>query len=103
MQDGDDPERHLLLWCVRDQIFADPNESERAGSQIRPAVTLMRQRNQPGNLPQKFCYHAIGGIKIVRTDELPDFVQIELRLRVERVSGHEPDFKRRAAALLSRK
>ncbi len=61
------------------------------------------KRNQGTNGGEDFPNHPVGGIRAIGADELPNFVEINAGLGVERVSGHEPGCNRRAAALLSRK
>ena len=61
------------------------------------------KRHKIGYGCQDFRNHPIGGVETIRTDELPHFVEVKAGLRVERISGHEPGCKPRAAALFSRK
>ena len=61
------------------------------------------KRHKSGYGCQNFRNHPVGGVETIRADELLDFVEVNAGFRVERVSGHEPDCKPRAAALFSRK
>jgi hypothetical protein len=47
--------------------------------------------------------HPVGDVEIIRADEFPNLVKVNVGFRVEIVSGHEPGCERRAAALFSRK
>ena len=62
----------------------------------------MREANEHVDPAQKVCNHSIGGIETILGDEIPNTIEIKLRLRMKAVSGHEPGVDRRAA-LFSRR
>lgn len=63
----------------------------------------MWKRNGGANGGEDFVNDAVGGVKAVGADILPDFYKIETRFRVKRIAGQEPGWSRRTAALFSRK
>jgi hypothetical protein len=47
-----------------------------ARGQVAPAVTLVRKRNQNVNRAKNILNHPVGGIQILRRNELPNFVKV---------------------------
>jgi hypothetical protein len=61
----------------------------------------MRERHQNVNRAQNILDHPIGGIEVVRRNEFPNFVKINLGLGVKIVPGHEGSARR--ATLFARR
>ena len=80
----------------------DDGKTQWTRSQVRASVPLMRKRYKRVDPPQKICNHSIGGIETILGDEIPNPIEIKLRLRMKIVARHDPGVDRRAA-LFSRK
>jgi hypothetical protein len=66
-------------------------------------MTLAGNGYKTVNGSQNLCDNLVGSIWIIRANEFLYFVQVHYGSRVEAVSNYEPDCKRRAVALFSRK
>ena len=102
MHDSDNPEG-LFVRRVGNQVFAYQNEAHGPRSEVRAFVALIGKWNQSPNGCENFRNRSVGGVEIIRANELPNLVEVNTGFRVKVVSGHEPGCERRAAALFSRK
>src|SRR5208283_1216691 len=102
MQNCDNPQG-IFVRRVGDQVLANQKKPKGPLGEVRTFVALSWKRRCGRNGRYDFRDHAVGCVQVIRTNELPNLVEVRTGLRMEGIPDHEPGCERRAAALLSRK
>ncbi len=98
MKNSDAPQR-LFIRRVGNQVVPDPLETHGVAGEIRTSVARMREWHKSANGGENFCDHAVSGVQVVGTNELPNFIKVRTSFRMKLVAAHD----RRAFSLFSRK
>jgi hypothetical protein len=97
----DNPQR-FSVGHVGNHIFVHRGKAQRARSQVRAFVALVRERDKGVDAGQNIRNQLVGGVEIIVGDKIPNLIKVPRRLQVEVVAAHEPYCDRRVA-LFSRK
>jgi len=82
-----DPQR-VFIRGVGDEVIPNWQEPERSLRQVLPGMTKLRKTNGGPNGIQNFFNDTTGGAGILRTNILPDLVELELRFWMKRETSH---------------
>jgi hypothetical protein len=80
--------------AINHEVSADGPEQNREGGQVFSPVSHAGGLAEGLKRIEQFFDPAIGGVDIVRRDELPDIVQIEFRINAENVTAYARGFRR---------
>jgi hypothetical protein len=80
----------FFIRRVRNQKIPNGMKTQWSRSQIGAAVTHLRKGDESTNRFMDFLKNTVSGIRVVGSDEFPDFVQVSERVWMENKSDHEP-------------
>ena len=87
---GDNPQG-LFVGRVGNQVIAYQNEAHRPRGEVRAPVPATWEGDKRINGGQDLRDQPVGGVEIVFSDEIPNFVKASFR--VELITNHEPGWR----------
>jgi hypothetical protein len=73
----------LPFWSVGNEIFAHHDKAQRPSGEVRASVADTGERDQSIYGVNYLSNQPVGGVGIIRRDELPNFVKVNPDFRVE--------------------